>query len=443
MVLFNYSTKEITAKIVYYGPGLCGKTTNLQVVHSKLDARSRGKLLSLATEADRTLFFDFLPLDLGRIGGFHVRFQLYTVPGQVHYNATRRMVLKGVDAVVFVADSQVQMMESNRESFQNLTENLIENGYQVKNIPVVLQANKRDLPNIAGPEEIFETIGKGRYQIFEAVACRGDGVFETLKAIIKLTVSKLKNQFQDDDIREPFMEGLAPSPAPVSYEPQPLFNPDTPMVPTASLEDEEEGVVELIGERSAGKAEESPAESPGDPAVRIGAPSGKDAGRAAESADEAWKISGGGDVEEVALEDEISFDEDDVLAEDIGQFEEVSEEEGVEEIAAADITAAEKAVEAVGLEGLEVEEPLEETQTAEPEGPEKPSSTLELRVEELAREVRLLREENRAVRAAVENILVGIGSQIAVLGQIRPDIETGDEGGGENPPGPPPREPGL
>jgi signal recognition particle receptor subunit beta len=442
MVLFNYSTKEITAKIVYYGPGLCGKTTNLQFVHSKLDSGNRGKLLSLATEADRTLFFDFLPLDLGKIGGFHVRFQLYTVPGQVHYNATRRMVLKGVDAVVFVADSQVQMMESNRESFRNLGENLIENGYQVENIPVVLQANKRDLPNIAAPEEIFKTIGEGRHQIYEAVACRGDGVFETLKAIIKLTVSKLKNQFQDDDIEEPAMEGLAPPSAPPSYEPQPLFNPDTPMVPSASLEDEEEEVVELIEETGAGRAADSPGEPPGDPAIRIGVSSERGAGRGADSADDSWRISGGGDAEEVALEDEISFDDDDVLAEGIGRFEEEPEQKGVEEIAPVDIAAAERAVEAAGLEGLEAEEPPAEIRAAVPEGPEAPSSALELRVEELAREVRLLREENRSLRAAVENILAGIGRQIAVLGQIRPEIGTGDEGGGEKPPSSPPREPG-
>ena len=154
MVLFNYSTREITAKIVYYGPGLCGKTTNLQLIHAKMDTGKRGKLLSLATDTDRTLFFDFLPLDLGTIGGFHLRYQLYTVPGQVHYNATRRMVLKGVDAVVFVADSQIEMMENNCESFKNLADNLVENGYEVENVPIVLQANKRDLPNIASPEEI-------------------------------------------------------------------------------------------------------------------------------------------------------------------------------------------------------------------------------------------------------------------------------------------------
>ncbi|MFC1657001.1 ATP/GTP-binding protein, partial [Candidatus Moduliflexota bacterium] len=207
MVLFNYSTKEITAKIVYYGPGLCGKTTNLQFIHSRLDPGNRGKLLSLATESDRTLFFDFLPLDLGRIGGFHVRFQLYTVPGQVHYNATRRMVLKGVDAVVFVADSQAAMLESNRESFHNLKENLVENGYQVENIPIVLQANKRDLPKVAALEEIVEAADGADCQIFEAVACQGEGVFETLRAIIKLAVSKLQNQFQDEDLQEPVIDG--------------------------------------------------------------------------------------------------------------------------------------------------------------------------------------------------------------------------------------------
>src|SRR5512138_786039 len=135
MVLFNYAIREITAKIVYYGPGLGGKTTNLQRIHETLDPKARGKLISLATDADRTLFFDFLPLDLGNIGGYRIRFQLYTVPGQVHYNATRKLVLKGVDAVVFVADSQIEMLDRDRESFDNLKENLLENGYDINTLP--------------------------------------------------------------------------------------------------------------------------------------------------------------------------------------------------------------------------------------------------------------------------------------------------------------------
>jgi GTPase SAR1 family protein len=145
VVLFNYAIREITAKLVYYGPGLCGKTTNLQFIHEKLDPGARGKLLSLATDGDRTLFFDFLPIDMGSIGGYKVRFQLYTVPGQVHYNATRKLVLKGVDAVAFVADSQLSMIERNRESFENLIENLIENGYDPAKIPIVIQCNKREI----------------------------------------------------------------------------------------------------------------------------------------------------------------------------------------------------------------------------------------------------------------------------------------------------------
>ncbi len=198
MVLFNYAIREITAKLVYYGPGLCGKTTNLQFIHEKLDPGARGKLLSLATDGDRTLFFDFLPIEMGNIGGYKVRFQLYTVPGQVHYNATRKLVLKGVDAVVFVADSQVSMLERNRESFENLVENLAENGYELARVPVVIQLNKRDLPNIASAGELVASMGVEGFPALEAVAYRGDGVFETLKTVIKLTLSRLRSQFDAD-----------------------------------------------------------------------------------------------------------------------------------------------------------------------------------------------------------------------------------------------------
>src|SRR3990167_5143085 len=154
MVLFNYATKEITLKVVYYGPGLCGKTTNLQNIHQKLNPQTRGKLISLATETDRTLFFDFLPMELGMIRGFRVRFQLYTVPGQVYYNATRKLVLKGADGVIFVADSQKEMMERNVEAFQNLKENLRINSLDPATIPLVLQYNKRDLDNLSSIEEM-------------------------------------------------------------------------------------------------------------------------------------------------------------------------------------------------------------------------------------------------------------------------------------------------
>ena len=195
MVLFNYAIREVTAKLVYYGPGLCGKTTNLQFIHEKLDPSARGKLLSLATDGDRTLFFDFLPIEMGSIGGYKVRFQLYTVPGQVHYNATRKLVLKGVDAVAFVADSQLSMVERNRESFENLIENLIENGYDPAKIPIVIQLNKRDLPNVASVGDLVAVMGVEGYPVCEAVASRGDGVFETLKTIVKLTLSRLRTQF--------------------------------------------------------------------------------------------------------------------------------------------------------------------------------------------------------------------------------------------------------
>lgn len=189
MALFNYASKEITIKIVYYGPGLSGKTTNLQYLHSIFDPSKRGKLISLATEADRTLFFDFLPVEIGKISDFSIRFQLYTVPGQVRYNATRKLVLKGADAVVFVADSQYEMREQNLESIGNMRENLIANNVNPDDIPIILQFNKRDLSNIASVDELNRDLNEqGRYEWKEAVAVNGTGVEGTFHRITNLVM---------------------------------------------------------------------------------------------------------------------------------------------------------------------------------------------------------------------------------------------------------------
>jgi hypothetical protein len=191
MSLVNHSTKEITAKIVYYGPGRCGKTTNLQYVFSRLPEERRGKIVSLATEKDRTLFFDFLPLDVGPISGFQTRFQLYTVPGQVYYNATRRLVLQGADGVVFVADSQRSLMDENRESLDNLRDNLSSWGMTLEELPLVFQYNKRDLPDIALPNEIARLLEVGSRPAFEGVAVQGRGVLDTLRAIGFMVMQRL------------------------------------------------------------------------------------------------------------------------------------------------------------------------------------------------------------------------------------------------------------
>jgi len=192
MSFINYSAREINCKIVYYGPGLCGKTTNLQFIYRKTNPQARGKMISLATETDRTLFFDFLPLSLGDIRGFKTRFHLYTVPGQVFYDASRKLILKGVDGVVFVADSQVERMEANIESFDNLRTNLKEQGYEVDNLPLVIQYNKRDLPNVVPLDELERVLNTRKVPYFEAVAPEGSGVFETLKAIAKLVLIELR-----------------------------------------------------------------------------------------------------------------------------------------------------------------------------------------------------------------------------------------------------------
>ena len=194
MTFINYASKEINCKIVYYGPGLCGKTTNLQYIYGKTAPDQKGKMISLATEADRTLFFDFLPLDLGTVRGFTTRFHLYTVPGQVFYDASRKLILKGVDGVVFVADSQVERMDANVESIRNLEENLVEHGLDLRSIPYALQFNKRDLANVAPVEEMYRTLNLKREPTFEAVAMRGDGVFDTLKAVARLILLDLKRK---------------------------------------------------------------------------------------------------------------------------------------------------------------------------------------------------------------------------------------------------------
>lgn len=192
MSFINYSSREINCKIVYYGPGLCGKTTNLQFIYRKTNPQARGKMISLATETDRTLFFDFLPLSLGDIRGFKTRFHLYTVPGQVFYDASRKLILKGVDGVVFVADSQMERMEANIESFDNLRSNLREQGYELDALPLVLQWNKRDLPNVVPVDELEKSLNPRNLPTFEAVAPEGTGVFETLKAIAKLVLIELR-----------------------------------------------------------------------------------------------------------------------------------------------------------------------------------------------------------------------------------------------------------
>src|SRR5882672_7794612 len=225
MVLFNYSTRELTAKIVYYGPGLCGKTTNLQFTYESLpDNVKKGKMLSLATKTDRTLFFDFLPLELGRIRGMKTRVQLYTVPGQVFYNSTRKLVLKGADGVVFVADSQSKMLEANVESYKNLEDNLREMGLRIEETPLVMQFNKRDLPHLASIEEMNAQINRHNAPFYEAVATTGIGVEDTLKAITKLVLNNLASKYKLDGAGAPDVT----TPAEPAGEAPPRPNPQGP-----------------------------------------------------------------------------------------------------------------------------------------------------------------------------------------------------------------------
>jgi hypothetical protein len=254
MVLFNAATKELTAKIVYYGPGLCGKTTNLQHVYDTLPGDGRGKMLSLATQTDRTLFFDFLPIELGTIRGMKTRIQLYTVPGQVFYDATRKLVLRGADAVVFVADSQAPALESNKESFQNLITNLKEQGADLERLPHVIQWNKRDTPNALPVETLNREVNLFGAPTYEACAMRGEGVKETLTAVAKLVLKSLAEKYGGGIVEEPLVNlGGKPPVAPP---------PPTP-VSTAPFEVEEISAGEMLEEieeiPSEGTAEEEEA----------------------------------------------------------------------------------------------------------------------------------------------------------------------------------------
>ena len=235
MVLFNHATREMTAKIVYYGPGLCGKTTNLMVIFDKLDPKQKGKMLSLATKTDRTLFFDLLPVDIGKVGAFNLKIQLYTVPGQVFYNETRKLVLKGADSIVFVADSQPAMIEANRESFANLLENMQENNLDPNDTPIVMQFNKRDIPGVLPVEELQAKLGFDGYPFTEASALKGDGVMETFKLVSKLTAKHLITRMKGGKAEAPLKKTpakkapkAAPEPAP---EPEPLTSPFPDAIP--------------------------------------------------------------------------------------------------------------------------------------------------------------------------------------------------------------------
>ena len=231
MATINYALREISVKIVYYGTGLCGKTTNLQVIHRKVPTEFRSDMVSLATETDRTLFFDFLPLDLGKIKGFSTKFQLYTVPGQVYYNATRKLVLRGVDGVVFVVDSAAEKLQENIESFKNLEENLAEYGYHRENIPIILQFNKRDLPTAMPVDKLNSLVNKYGLPASEAIALQGKGVFESLKMMGKMVIDNLNKKYSRPGpsaapsppaaSRDPFMQPAASRPSP-SQQRQPM-----------------------------------------------------------------------------------------------------------------------------------------------------------------------------------------------------------------------------
>ena len=237
MVFFNWATMQMAAKIVYYGPGLCGKTSNLSYIYAKTTPTSRGEMVSLETESDRTLFFDLLPIEVGTIGGFKTRLQLYTVPGQVFYNTTRKLVLKGVDGLVFVADSQRPMREANIESFSSLVDNIEDLGLEMADLPLVLQFNKRDLKNILTVDELNNDLNSNSmYPHFETSAINGNGVFETLKEITKLTLKKLKKRMASSQ-----PGGVSPASEPV----RPAMSPKRPeSISAASLaRAAEEGVV--------------------------------------------------------------------------------------------------------------------------------------------------------------------------------------------------------
>lgn len=256
MVSINYSAREVCCKIVYYGPGLSGKTTNLQYVHAKVPQNSRGKLISLATEADRTLYFDFLPINIGTINGFQAKFQLYTVPGQVYYNATRKLVLRGVDGVVFVADSQPDKMDENIESLTNLEENLVEYGYNINELPMVIQFNKRDLPGVLSVDQLNARLNPRRLPHFEASATVGNGVFDTLKLVIRLVLEKAKTTQSQSPSATPATPRAVPVAEPVvepeypgARQPHPVAASDTDRTPVAQPSYSPAAVAEAVAVR--------------------------------------------------------------------------------------------------------------------------------------------------------------------------------------------------
>jgi signal recognition particle receptor subunit beta len=237
MVFFNHATRQMTAKIVYYGPGLCGKTTNLSTIYERTTQKARGEMVSLNTETDRTLFFDLLPMDVGIIGGFRTKLQLYTVPGQVFYNSTRKLVLKGVDGIVFVADSQTAMLDANKESLQNLVENLRELGLDLAAIPMVIQWNKRDLKQVVALDVLERELNPRHLESFPAVARDGSGVFETLRGISRLALTQIKRHELGEReplpvTRPPAPPPAPPPPAPPPAPPPPAYAPAPPPPPS-------------------------------------------------------------------------------------------------------------------------------------------------------------------------------------------------------------------
>jgi signal recognition particle receptor subunit beta len=245
MVFFNWATMQMAAKIVYYGPGLCGKTSNLSYIYAKTSPKSRGEMVSLETESDRTLFFDLLPIEVGTIGGFKTRLQLYTVPGQVFYNTTRKLVLKGVDGLVFVADSQRPMRDANIESFKSLIENIEELGLEIGDLPLVLQFNKRDLENILSEDELNSDLNPdGAFSWHSASAINGEGVFETLKEITKVTLKKLRKRMaapQTETSPRPIAPPAAPAPQPPPKKVQAATSGPAPISASSLAKAAEEG----------------------------------------------------------------------------------------------------------------------------------------------------------------------------------------------------------
>lgn len=249
MTIFNYAAREMTAKIVYYGPGLSGKTTSIQCIHSKISPKNKGKLVSLATETDRTLFFDFFPVEFGQIGGFKIKFNFYTVPGQVFYNTTRKLVLKGADGVVFVADSQRGMAEQNKESLQNLKENLKIHGIDWQSVPFIIQYNKRDLPGVMPVDEMRRNLNELGVPDFETTATNGDGIMEAMKVICKMVLEQIQEKQKAGQKKpeasapqrtaptpkaRPAVEKISPAPQP-SFAPQSGFTPPPAREPDDSI----------------------------------------------------------------------------------------------------------------------------------------------------------------------------------------------------------------